>query len=217
MNNQRQFRQLQNMEYRTPRQEQRMQFLARQQQQGQQQPAPQPRQQMPYQQQPWQPIGQLQPFQGAPMPDGMVNYPGQFQPALDGMAQAAPGMPMRDMAERFGGQELRPDNMEMQQQPFPMPRGGMDEMRSGYNFDRNALPGSSGNMGGISNAGYQSQAPNRMRGGIQGNMGGISNAGYQSQAPNALQRSQGISGNVARGGYRLNRVKGLLATKPPQV
>jgi len=197
-----------------------MQFLARQQgqqgQQGQQQPAPQPRQQMPYQPQPWQPIGQMQPFQGAPMQNGMVNYPGQFQPALDGMGQAAPGMPIRDMAERFGGQELRPDNMEMQQ-PFPMPRGGMEEMRGGYNFDRNALPGSSGNMGGISNAGYQSQAPNRMRGGIQGNMGGISNAGYQSQAPNVLQRSQGISGNVARGGYRLNRVKGLLATKPPQV
>lgn len=215
MNNQRQFRQLQNMEYRTPRQKQRMQFLARQ--QGQQQPAPQPRQQMPYQQQPWQPIGQMQSFQGAPMPNGMVNYPGQFQPQVDGMAEAAPGMPMRDMAERFSGQELSPDNMEMQQQPFPMPRGGMEEMRGGYSFDRNALPGSSGNMGGISNAGYQSQAPNRMRGGIQGNMGGISNAGYQSQAPNALQRSQGISGNVARGGYRLNRVKGLLATKPPQV
>lgn len=237
MNNQRQFRQLQNMEYRTPRQEQRMQFLARQ--QGQQQPQYRQQQPMPesaYSNQPYygQPIDYNKLFAGvggqamgaAAMGAGFQSAPRQqmpfqgnpggrfqqsFQQQVDGMGMIAP-----EQAASMDGQELRPDNMEMQQ-PFPMPRGGMEEMRGGYNFDRNALPGSSGNMGGISNAGYQSQAPNRMRGGIQGNMGGISNAGYQSQAPNALQRSQGISGNVARGGYHLNRVKGLLATKPPQV
>lgn len=216
MNRNRQLNQLQNMDNRTARQDARMQFLQRQ----QQQPAMRQQQPMP-QQQPWQPVGQMQPFQAPPMPNGMVNYPGQFQPALDGMG-AAPGAPIRDGLERFGDQMPRGTNidpgmaMDPSQSPFPMPRGGQ-EFRNGYAFDQNALPGSSGNMGGISNAGYQSQAPNRMRGGIQGNMGGISNAGYQSQAPNALQRSQGISGNVARGGYRLNRVKGLLATKPPQV
>lgn len=223
MNNQRQFRQLQNMDYRTPRQEQRMQFLQRQQQREQ----PQYRQQQPmpesaYSNQPYhgQPIdynkllagagGQAMGaaamgagFQGAPMQNGMQPYP--FQQQVDGLGrqqmpfQGNPtgGMVSQEAADAMRGQmtpqELQDLRGAYSEDPMPMLRGGMGETRNGYAFDRNALPGSSGNMGGISNAGYQSQAPNR------------------------LQRSQGISGNIARGGYKLNRVKGLLATKPPQV
>lgn len=227
MNNQRQFRQLQNMDYRTPRQEQRMQFLQRQQQREQ----PQYRQQQPYQPMPESAYGQLPAyrpnnvdygkllgsmggqamggaamdagFQGAPMQNGMQPYP--FQQQVDGMGmqqmpfQGNPtgGMVSQEAADAMRGQmtpqELQDLRGAYSEDPMPMPRGGMGETRNGYAFDRNALPGSSGNMGGISNAGYQSQAPNR------------------------LQRSQGISGNIARGGYKLNRVKGLLATKPPQV
>jgi hypothetical protein len=105
----------------TGRQQTRLDFLQRRAQDSKPAQRPQQPQPMPG----YQPIGQMQPAPGAPMRDGMVNYPGQLQPALD----AAPGMPMRDMAERVGSQELRPDNMAMDpsQNPFPMPRGGMQQ------------------------------------------------------------------------------------------
>ena len=99
----------------TGRQQTRLDFLQRRAQDSKPAQRPQQPQPMPQPQQDWKPLNE---------------QPGVFKPALDGMAQAAPGMPIRDMAERMGGQELRPDNMAMDpgQNPFPMPRGGMEQM-----------------------------------------------------------------------------------------
>lgn len=240
MNNQRQFRQLQNMDYRTPRQEQRMQFLARQ--QGQQ--MPQYRQQQPMPESAYGQLPAYRPnnvdygkllgdmggqamggaamgagFQGAPMPSGMVNSPGQFQQQVDGLgqspmqqmpfqgnptggvAQAAPGA-FNDMRGQMTPQELQDLRGAYSEDPMAMPRGGMERQPpSDWRPQQQMAPG-------IAN-------PISKPAAAPAPAYGISNPISRPQARAQMPRHPGIQDGIARRGR--DRVKGLLATKPPQV